>query len=85
MFSNIKVDGKDIGGRPDRSFGDAWHSDFPYMTEPAGGSFFYAKEVSERGGDDNIDSKLEAARTALESLGSSVECHAPSEREVINL
>ncbi len=35
--------------------------------------------------DDDIDSKLEAARAALKSLGSSVECHAPSEREMINL
>jgi taurine dioxygenase len=52
VFSNIKVDGKDIGARPDRSFGDAWHSDFSFMTVPAGASFFYAQEVPENGGDD---------------------------------
>ena len=35
--------------------------------------------------DDDIDSKLESARAALLSLGSSVVCYAPSEREVLNL
>ena len=65
VFSNIKVDGKDIGGRPDRSFGDAWHSDFSYMTEPAGGSFFYAKEVPEKGGDDTWYTDLTKAYDAL--------------------
>jgi taurine dioxygenase len=65
VFSNIKVDGKDIGGRPDRSFGDAWHNDFSYMTEPAGGSFFYAKEVPEKGGDDTWYTNLTKAYDAL--------------------
>ena len=52
VFSNIKVDGKDIGARPDRSFGEAWHSDFSFMKVPSGASFFYAQEVPEIGGDD---------------------------------
>ncbi len=65
VFSNIKVDGKDIGGRPDRSFGDAWHSDFSSQTEPAGGSFFYAKEVPEKGGDDTWYANLAKAYDAL--------------------
>ena len=52
VFSNISVDGKDLGARPDRSFGDVWHSDFSFMTEPSGASFFYAEEVPEEGGDD---------------------------------
>ena len=64
-FSNIKVDGKDIGGRPDRSFGDAWHSDFSFLTEPAGGSFFHAKEVPEKGGDDTWYANLTKAYDAL--------------------
>ena len=65
VFSNIKVDGEDIGGRPDRSFGDAWHSDFVHLTEPAGGSFFYAKEVPEKGGDDTWYANLTKAYDAL--------------------
>ena len=65
VFSNIKVDGEDIGGRPDRRFGDAWHSDFSYLTEPAGGSFFYAKEVPEKGGDDTWYANLTKAYDAL--------------------
>ena len=64
-FSNIKVDGKNIGARPDRSFGDAWHSDFSYLIEPAGGSLFYAKEVPERGGDDTWYTNLTKAYDAL--------------------
>jgi taurine dioxygenase len=65
VFSNIKVDGKDIGARPDRSFGDAWHSDFSYIPEPAGGSLFYAKEVPEGGGDDTWYADLTKAYDAL--------------------
>ena len=65
VFSNIKVDGKDIGARPDRSFGDAWHSDFSYMTEPAGGSVFFAKEVPEGGGDDTWYANLTKAFDTL--------------------
>ena len=65
VLSNIKVDGKDIGGRPDRSFGEAWHSDFSFLTEPAGGSFFYAKEVPEKGGDDTWYAILTKAYDAL--------------------
>ena len=65
VFSNIKVDGKDIGGRPDRSFGDAWHSDQSFMKEPAGGSYFYAKEVPEKGGDDTWYANLTKAYDAL--------------------
>ena len=65
VLSNIKVDGKDIGGRPDRSFGEAWHSDFSFLTEPAGGSFFYAKEVPEKGGDDTWYANLTKAYDAL--------------------
>jgi len=65
VFSNIKVDGKDIGGRPDRSFGDAWHSDQSFMAEPAGGSYFYAKEVPEKGGDDTWYANLTKAYDAL--------------------
>ena len=73
-FSNIKVDGKDIGGRPDRSFGDAWHSDFSYLPEPAGGSFFYAKEVPEKGGDDTWYANLTKAYDALsEDMKSKIE------------
>ena len=64
-FSNIKVNGEDIGGRPDRSFGDAWHSDFSYLPEPAGGSFFHAKEVPEKGGDDTWYANLTKAYDAL--------------------
>ncbi len=52
VFSNIKVDGHDVGARPDRSFGDAWHSDFSFMKEPASASFFYAEKVPKAGGDD---------------------------------
>ena len=65
IFSNIKVDGKDIGSRADCSFGDAWHSDFSFLTEPAGGSFFYAKEVPEKGGDDTWYANLTKAYDAL--------------------
>ena len=65
VLSNIKVDSKDIGGRPDASFGDAWHSDFSYLTEPASGSFFYAKEIPENGGDDTWYANLTKAYDAL--------------------
>lgn len=65
VFSNIKVDGEDIGGRPDRDFGDAWHSDQSFMKEPAGGSFFYANEVPEKGGDDTWYANLTKAYDAL--------------------
>ena len=65
VFSNIKVDGKDIGARPDRSFGDAWHSDQSFMKEPAGGSFFYSKEVPKKGGDDTWYANLTKAYDAL--------------------
>lgn len=64
-FSNIKVDGQNIGARPDRSFGDAWHSDFSYLKEPAGGSLFYAREVPQRGGDDTWYTNLTKAYDAL--------------------
>ena len=65
VFSNIKVDGKDIGSRADGSFGDAWHSDFSFLTEPAGGSFFYAKDVPEKGGGDTWYANLTKAYDAL--------------------
>ncbi len=65
VFSNIKVDGKDIGSRPDRAFGDNWHSDLSFMREPAGGSFFYAKEVPEGGGDDTWYANMTKAYDAL--------------------
>ena len=65
VFSNIRVDGKDIGVRPDRSFGDAWHSDFSFMTEPSGASFFYAKKVPEEGGDDTSFANTTMAYDAL--------------------
>ena len=50
VFSNIKVDDEYIGSPPART-GEGWHSDFFYLKEPAGGSFFYAKEMPEEGGD----------------------------------
>ena len=50
VFSNVKVDGEYIGSPPAR-VGEGWHSDFFYLKEPAGGSFFYAKEVPEEGGE----------------------------------
>ncbi len=65
VFSNIKVNGEDIGGRPDRDFGDAWHSDQSFMKAPAGGSFFYADEVPEKGGDDTWYANLTKAYDAL--------------------
>ena len=65
VFSNIKVGGKNIGARPDRSFGDAWHSDHSFMKEPAGGSFFYAKEAPEAGGDDTWYANMNKAYDAL--------------------
>lgn len=65
VFSNIKVNGKDIGARPDRSFGDAWHSDFSFIPEPAGGSLFYAKEVPDGGGDDTWYTNLAKAYAVL--------------------
>jgi taurine dioxygenase len=65
VLSNIKVEGKDFGGRPDASFSDAWHSDFSYLKEPASGSFFYAKEVPEKGGDDTWYANLTKAFDAL--------------------
>ena len=65
VFSNINVGGKDFGARPDRSFGDAWHSDHSFMKEPAGGSFFYAKESPEAGGDDTWYANLNKAYDAL--------------------
>ena len=49
VFSNIKVDGEYIGSPPAR-VGEGWHSDFFYLKAPAGGSFFYAKEAPEEGG-----------------------------------
>ena len=49
VFSNIRVDDKDIGVRPDRSFGDAWHSDFSFMTEPSGASLLLRRKCA-RGG-----------------------------------
>ena len=64
VFSNIRVDGKDIGERADASFGEAWHSDFSFLTEPVGGSFFYAKEVPEKGGDDTWYANLTKAYDA---------------------
>ena len=65
VLSNIKVDGKDFGGRPDASFSDAWHSDFSCLTEPASGSFFYAKEIPGKGGDDTWYANLTMAYDAL--------------------
>ena len=50
VFSNIQVDGEYIGSPPAR-VGEGWHSDFFYLKEPAGGSFFYAKEAPENGGE----------------------------------
>ena len=50
VFSNVKVDGEYIGSPPAR-VGEGWHSDFFYLKEPAGGSFFYAKEVPEESGE----------------------------------
>ncbi len=65
VFSNIQVDGKYIGARPDRSHGDAWHSDASFLAEPAGGSFFYAKETPEKGGDDTWYANMVKAYAAL--------------------
>ena len=65
VLSNVKVDGKNFGGRPDASFSDAWHNDFSYLTEPASGSFFYAKEVPGKGGDDTWYADLTKAYDAL--------------------
>lgn len=65
VLSNIKADGKNVGLRPDASFSDAWHNDFSYLTEPASGSFFYAKEVPEKGGDDTWYANLTKAYDAL--------------------
>ena len=48
VFSNIKVDGEYIGSPP-ANVGEGWHSDFFFLREPAGGSFFYAKEAPEKG------------------------------------
>ncbi len=74
VFSNIRVDGKDIGARPDRSFGDAWHSDFSFMKEPSGASFFYAKEVPQDGGDDTWFANSTKAYDALpEDMKSTLE------------
>ena len=50
VFSNIKVDGEYIGSPP-AQVGEGWHSDFFFLKEPAGGSFFYAKEAPEKGGE----------------------------------
>jgi taurine dioxygenase len=50
VFSNIKVDGEYIGSPPAR-VGEGWHSDFFYLKKPAGGSFFYAMEAPEKGGE----------------------------------
>jgi len=68
VFSNIKVNGEDVGGRPDRDFGDAWHSDQSFLKEPAGGSFFFAKEVPEKGGDDTWYADLTKAYDALPNV-----------------
>ena len=65
VFSNISVDGKPIGARPDRAFGDNWHSDNSFLRVPAGGSFFYAKEVPEEGGDDTWYANMTTAYEAL--------------------
>ena len=65
VFSNIKVDGKEIGVRADTSFGEVWHNDFVQLKEPAGGSFFYAKEVPEKGGDDTWYANQTKAYDAL--------------------
>ena len=74
VLSNIKVDGKDIGSRPDVSFREAWHNDFSFLTEPAGGSFFYAKEVPEKGGDDTWFANMTKAYDALpEAMKSNLE------------
>ena len=48
VFSNIKVDGEYIGSPP-ANVGEGWHSDHFFLKEPAGGSFFYAKEAPEKG------------------------------------
>ena len=50
VFSNIKVDGEYVGSPP-ANVGEGWHSDFFFLKEPAGGSFFYAKEAPEKGGE----------------------------------
>ncbi len=65
VFSNIKVDGKDIGARPDRAFGDNWHSDSSFLRVPACASYFYSKEVPEEGGDDTWYANLTKAYDAL--------------------
>ncbi len=44
VFSNIIENGEYIGSPPS-DVGEGWHSDFFFLEEPAGGSFFYAKEV----------------------------------------
>ena len=65
VSSNIKVDGKEIGVRADTSFGEVWHNDFVQLKEPAGGSFFYAKEVPKQGGDDTWYANQTKAYDAL--------------------
>ncbi|MDP6058786.1 MAG: TauD/TfdA family dioxygenase, partial [Pirellulaceae bacterium] len=88
VFSNIKVNGKDIGARPDRSFGDAWHSDFSFMTEPSGASFFYAEEVPREGGDDTwfadaakaYDALPEDTKSKLDGLHWSFSYHRTMQR-----
>ena len=50
VFSNIKVHGEYIGSSP-ANVGEGWHSDHFFLKEPAGGSFFYAKEAPEKGGE----------------------------------
>lgn len=65
VFSNIKVDGEETGVRADTSFGEVWHNDFVQLKEPAGGSFFYAKVVPKKGGDDTWYANQTMAYDAL--------------------
>ena len=58
-----------------RNFGGAWHSDTPYMAEPAGSTLLYAVETPSSGGDtlfadmyDAYDQLSEAYKRMLEGV-----------------
>lgn len=50
VFSNVEVGGKQLGQRPDET-GEGWHSDQIFTEKPPKGSFFYAEEAPQEGGD----------------------------------